>query len=84
VRLAGVSGRLHILVGSRCPMEIDDRPEWTYLHRWSLAKPADGREEHYHLGDALVGICGDGWGSPRVETAWLSGRALAHALLERL
>lgn len=65
-------------------MEIDRPPEWTYLHRWSLAKPAEAREETYHLGAAMVGLCGDGWGSPRVETAWLSGRALGRALAERL
>ncbi|HEY6746418.1 MAG TPA: FAD-dependent oxidoreductase [Mycobacteriales bacterium] len=65
-------------------MEIDRPPEWTYLHRWSLARPVEAREETYHLGDAMVGLCGDGWGSPRVETAWLSGRALGRALVERL
>lgn len=65
-------------------MEIDRPPEWTYLHRWSLARPADPHDEPFHLGDALVGLCGDAWGSPRVETAWLSGRALGQALVERL
>lgn len=65
-------------------MEIDERPEWTYLHRWSLARPVTTHDEPYHLGDAMVGLCGDGWGPPRVETAWGSGRALGLALAERL
>ena len=65
-------------------MEIDRPPEWTYLHRWSLARPAEAREQTFHLGEAMVGLCGDGWGSPRVETAWLSGRALGQALVKRL
>lgn len=65
-------------------LEIDRPPEWTYLHRWSLASPADPHDEPYHLGDSMVGICGDGWGSPRVETAWTSGRLLGRALVEKL
>lgn len=65
-------------------MEIDVAPDWTYLHRWSLASPTEPHEEPYHLGDALVGLCGDAWGSPRVENAWASGRALGRALAERL
>ena len=47
-------------------------------------RPVKAHEEPFHLGDALVGLCGDGWGSPRVETAWTSGRALGRALAERL
>ncbi len=65
-------------------MEIDEPPEWTYLHRWSLARPTDPHDQPYHLGDALVGLCGDAWGSPKVETAWSSGRALGQALVGRL
>ena len=59
-------------------------PQWEHVHRWSLARPAGPREEPFHLGDAGVGLCGDGWGSPRVETAWLSGTLLGEALLDRL
>lgn len=65
-------------------MDVDVPPEWTYLHRWSLARPAEPHDAPYHLGDALVGLCGDAWGPPRVETAWASGRALGAALAERL
>lgn len=65
-------------------MEIDERPDWTYLHRWSLARPAEVHDAPYHLADALVGLCGDGWGAARVEAAWTSGRRLGTALVERL
>ena len=73
-----------VLAGLQRVMEIDPPPAWTYLHRWSLARPAQPRAAPYHLGDALVGLCGDGWGPPRVETAWASGRALGTALAERV
>ena len=73
-----------VLDGMLRVMEIEQRPEWVHLHRWSLATPADARDEPFHLGDARVGLCGDSWGPPRVETAWLSGRALGLALLDRL
>ena len=65
-------------------MEIDRPPEWTYLHRWSLARPVNPHDEPFHLGEAMIGLCGDGWGSPKVETAWTSGWALGRALVERL
>lgn len=60
-------------------------PEWVDVHRWTLAKPLAGREEtHWIHGDADVGLAGDEWaGGPRVEAAWLSGRALGQALAAR-
>ena len=63
---------------------IDASPVWTRLQRWSYARPAQPRDADHFLGAARVGLCGDGWGSPRVETAWTSGTALAHALLRGL
>ena len=65
-------------------MEIESRPDWVHLHRWSLSRPTRPRDEPYHLGEAMVGLCGDGWGPPRVESAWASGRALGRALADRL
>jgi predicted NAD/FAD-dependent oxidoreductase len=59
-------------------------PQWTHLQRWSLSRPTEPRELPFHLGDAGVGLCGDGWGSPRFETAWTSGTALGRALVVRL
>lgn len=62
-------------------------PIEVHVHRWSLARPVGEREAPYALEsgpDGLLGVCGDGWGaSPKVETAWRSGRDLGRALVER-
>lgn len=73
-----------LVAATREVLAIDAEPDWTYVQRWSLARPAAGREETFHLGDARVGLCGDGWGSPKVETAWRSGRLLGEALAAEL
>jgi predicted NAD/FAD-dependent oxidoreductase len=57
-------------------------PEFSAAHRWryaSILRPLD----ETHLWDAStgVGIAGDWCGGPRVEGAWLSGSALARAIL---
>jgi renalase len=72
------------LVALRRVLEIDRPPEWSYLQCWSLARPIDPHDAPYHLGDSMVGLCGDAWGSPRAETAWTSGHLLGRALVERL
>jgi renalase len=59
-------------------------PIWTAVHRWSYARPAEPRDLPFHLGDCGVGLCGDGWGAPRFETAWLSGTLLGEELARRL
>ena len=63
-------------------------PVETYLHRWSVARPTGERDEPYLLADVAgrtLGVCGDGWGAtPKVETAWRSGRDLGRALAARL
>lgn len=60
---------------------IDREPAWGGVQRWSLAHPVHPHPEPFHLGAARVGLCGDGWGSrPRVEAAYLSGRALGREL----
>ncbi len=61
-------------------------PVWTHAHRWTFAKPAGQHNAPYGLLDGRVGLAGDQWcpdGSPRVESAWLSGTRLAAALLAR-
>ena len=73
-----------LLAGLMRVMEIDRAPEWTYLHRWGLASPTDPHGQPFHLGPALVALCGDSWGTPRVETAWTSGHLAGRALVERL
>lgn len=57
-------------------------PTSVLVKRWSLAKPQNPHREHYLLGDQRVGLCGDGWHGPsRIESAYLSGRALGRALV---
>ena len=71
---------------SRALQELLGAPEpaSTHVHRWTFARPAGGRPEPYALTDGGLGLCGDGWAEkPRVEAAYLSGRALAEALLAR-
>jgi renalase len=56
-------------------------PSDVRVHRWTFAQPTpqDGdfaRKDNVYL-------CGDAFGKPRVQTAWLSGRAVAHDILQR-
>ena len=57
-------------------------PAWTYVQRWTYAKPVGTRDAPYGLVGA-VGLCGDGWGRSKVEAAWISGDALGRALSAR-
>jgi renalase len=63
-------------------------PDDVHVHRWTFARPAGQRSARHALVDGptgLVGACGDGWGdSPKVETAWLSGRDLGRELVRRV
>jgi renalase len=59
---------------------IDAAPDWTHAHRWRYASPGRDRERPFHLGADGVALAGDGWGSPRVETAWRSGTLLGREL----
>lgn len=71
----------------RAVMDLPD-PTETHVHRWTFARPVGEREEPFALVDGpsgLVAACGDGWGpSPKVETAWRSGRDLGRALARGL
>lgn len=61
------------------------QPQELHVHRWSFARPTAERDEPYLLSAHNVGACGDGWArKPRVEAAYLSGRALGRALVHRL
>ena len=69
----------------RDALGLDAEPTSTRVHRWTFGKPAGSRDRPYFLDDQLVGVCGDAWSDkPRVETAYLSGRALGEELLTRL
>ena len=48
-------------------------------HRWRFAKVAPAKTEHHAIWDRErgIGLAGDWLVGPRVEDAWLSGRALA-------
>jgi renalase len=52
----------------------------TRVHRWAYAQPepADGPFAR----EGNVYVAGDAFGRPRVQTAWLSGRAVARAILQ--
>ncbi|OLR92172.1 NAD(P)/FAD-dependent oxidoreductase [Actinokineospora bangkokensis] len=57
-------------------------PREAHVHRWTYAIP-----ENPHSGPPFfedgIGLAGDAWGSPRVETAWQSGVDLAGRVLGR-
>jgi renalase len=60
------------------------RPRSVYTHRWTFARPTGTRTADHFFGSERIGLAGDGWGSPRVETAWLSGRALGRRIAAEL
>jgi hypothetical protein len=58
-------------------------PSSVFAKRWSLAKPVNPRPEPFWLGSERIGLCGDRWHGPsRIESAYLSGRALGRALAQ--
>ncbi|MEV2241649.1 FAD-dependent oxidoreductase [Micromonospora sp. NPDC049891] len=67
-------------------LALADRAEQVHVHRWTYAKPADGGgpDTGFHLDDDSIGLAGDAFGKPRVQTAWRSGRDLGRALARRL
>ncbi|MCW2776892.1 MAG: NAD/FAD-dependent oxidoreductase-like [Frankiales bacterium] len=58
-------------------------PSTSFVQRWTFAKPVGERDAPCFLGDAGVGLCGDGWGASKVEAAYLSGLSVAERLLAR-
>ncbi|GAA2710149.1 NAD(P)/FAD-dependent oxidoreductase [Actinoplanes palleronii] len=58
---------------------IAAKPE-VHVHRWTYAQPVATTGALYAV-DGRVWLCGDAFGRPRVQTAWLSGRAVARAVL---
>lgn len=75
-----------LLAALREVVDVPDAPPTlVHVQRWTFSRPAHGHDAPYHLGDDLVGACGDAWGpTSSVETAYVSGRALGLALVERL
>jgi predicted NAD/FAD-dependent oxidoreductase len=72
-----------VLDALRRLLGLRSEPVWTHAHRWRYAAPAAERDRAFHLGDDGIGLAGDGWGSPRIETAWRSGAELGKALVEQ-
>jgi predicted NAD/FAD-dependent oxidoreductase len=57
-------------------------PQLVAAHRWRYALPEEPLSERYVVDQRrTLGVCGDWCGGPRVEGAFLSGRALAESLL---
>ncbi|MGC4789933.1 NAD(P)/FAD-dependent oxidoreductase [Micromonospora sp. DT178] len=63
---------------------LPEAAEHVHVHRWTYAKPTAGPGGTYHLDADGVGLAGDAFGKPRVQSAWLSGRDLGRALVTRL
>jgi hypothetical protein len=57
---------------------LDDRPRVT-VYAWPHAQPQPCPGSFARCG--TVYLCGDAFGRPRVQTAWLSGRAVARDIL---
>jgi predicted NAD/FAD-dependent oxidoreductase len=57
--------------------------QFMVAHRWRYALPDEPLSQRYVLDwDLKLGACGDWCGGPRVEGAFLSGLAMAKAVLE--
>lgn len=63
---------------------LPEPAELTHVHRWTYAKPTAGGDRTYHLDEDGIGLAGDAFGRPRVQSAWRSGRDLGRALAARL
>ncbi|QLQ35126.1 NAD(P)/FAD-dependent oxidoreductase [Micromonospora robiginosa] len=64
---------------------LGEPPASTHVHRWTYARPAAvGEAGTYHLDGDGIGLAGDAFGRPRVQSAWRSGRDLGRALADRL
>ncbi|MDG4809087.1 FAD-dependent oxidoreductase [Micromonospora sp. WMMD1120] len=57
----------------------------THVHRWTYAKPTgDVPAVTHHLDADGIGLAGDAFGEPKVQSAWRSGTDLGRALVARL
>jgi renalase len=64
---------------------ITDAPAEAQVVAWPYATPRTPDPRPYFLGRHRVGLCGDAWHAPsRLESAYLSGRALGRALAESI
>ncbi|GAB3958143.1 hypothetical protein GCM10027614_75080 [Micromonospora vulcania] len=64
---------------------LPEPPTDVHVHRWTYAKPTTGAGgDTCHLDADGIGLAGDAFGKPRVQSAWRSGRDLGRALAARL
>ncbi|MDG4798641.1 FAD-dependent oxidoreductase [Micromonospora sp. WMMD1082] len=83
--LAQPTGAAHAVEAAvRDLLALPDRADQVHVHRWTYAQPVDGTSAGFHLDDDGIGLAGDAFGEPRVQTAWRSGRDLGRALARRL
>ena len=74
-----------VIPGKRGAAGDPDNGPTVHVHRWTFARPARPDATLFYLGEQGIGVCGDAWGNrSKVETAWLSGTWLGHALRQRL
>ncbi|MDA1179513.1 MAG: FAD-dependent oxidoreductase, partial [Planctomycetota bacterium] len=65
--------------------EVAQPIEFVVAHRWRYALPQEPLSQRFLFDSDLgLGACGDWCGGPRVEGAFLSGVALAHAVLKEV
>ncbi len=71
-----------VVAAVRRVLGIDAMPDWVDAIGWRFAKPTAARPDLCWLATGVpLGQAGDTWADgPRVESAWLSGRALGAAL----
>jgi len=71
-----------VLAAAAAVLEVHLVVHWTHAHRWTHARPVERRDAPCYFDDAAgIGLCGDGWGTPKVETAWHSGTKLGSAIV---
>jgi renalase len=75
---SGDSAKLAAAVGEL--LGIDETPRIDEFP-WPYATPAPGTAPFARVGN--VYLCGDAYGKPRVQTAWLSGRAVARDIISK-
>jgi predicted NAD/FAD-dependent oxidoreductase len=72
-----------VLEELRLTLGVTAAPTNVEVFAWPHAKPRRPASQPYFLESNRVGLCGDGWHSPsRLESAYLSGRALGRALAD--